>query len=89
MMLRCEQLCKSYRREQVLRDVTLELRPGEILGAVLNQRASDGQIVVSVGKKQGEHQQDSPFSARRLKAGLYAKRRFWSEERRLACIFTS
>ena len=34
MMLRCEQLCKSYRREQVLRDVTLELRPGEILGLV-------------------------------------------------------
>ena len=34
MMLRCEQLCKSYRREQVLRDVTLELRPGEIMGLV-------------------------------------------------------
>ena len=34
MMLRCEQLCKSYRREQVLRDVTLELRPGESLGLV-------------------------------------------------------
>ena len=34
MMLRCEQLCKSYRREQVPRDVTLELRPGEILGLV-------------------------------------------------------
>ena len=34
MMLRCEQLCNSYRREQVLRDVTLELRPGEILGLV-------------------------------------------------------
>ena len=33
-MLRGEQLCKSYRREQVLRDVTLELRPGEILGLV-------------------------------------------------------
>lgn len=33
-MLRGEGLCKSYRREQVLRDVTLELRPGEILGLV-------------------------------------------------------
>lgn len=34
MILRGEQLCKSYRREPVLRDVTLELRPGEILGLV-------------------------------------------------------
>lgn len=33
-MLRGEHLYKSYRREQVLRDVTLELRPGEILGLV-------------------------------------------------------
>lgn len=34
MILRGERLCKSYRREEVLRDVTLELRPGEILGLV-------------------------------------------------------
>lgn len=49
-MLRGEGLCKSYRREQVLRDVTLELRPGEILGLVGESGCGKSMLCRSIMK---------------------------------------